>query len=134
MKADLIALIRGLPQVAALAGDRVHWGSQPVDATKMPHVALTMVSAPHGYSLDGDTGLHDDIVQADLWAETAAEAEALRVALVAGLSGWSGTLGGTHFRSLRILGGRSLDGRGSGTQKIIHGNSVDLRVRWRAAP
>ncbi|WP_236638184.1 DUF3168 domain-containing protein [Mangrovicoccus ximenensis] len=80
MKADLTALLLGLPGLSPLGG-RIHWGVQ------LPHANLAMISGPQAYSLDGDTGRHDDLVQADLWAAGPDEAEALRLALRAALSG-----------------------------------------------
>ncbi len=133
MKADLTSLILGLSDMLPLGG-RVHWGLQPQNASALPYANLALLSGPQSYSLDGDTGRREDLVQADIWSASADQAEALRLSLQSALSGWRGIVGATRFRGVFLAGFRDLDGRGLGDQAPIHGASVDLLIRWNAAP
>ncbi|WP_172332499.1 DUF3168 domain-containing protein [Mangrovicoccus sp. HB161399] len=133
MRADATAILLGLPGLREMVGTRVVWGGPDPDRMALPYLALTCLDGQRGYSLEGGTGLREDILQIDAWADTASVANAVSEAVASEMNGWRGQHGATFFRSVRVIGGRDLYGRGTGTQTPLYGRSIDLGIRWRTA-
>lgn len=130
MREALTQRLLATPTVTERVGDRVHWQTQPADVSALPYINLTLVSGPHEYTMDGDTGRKSSVVQIDSWADTAFSAAALAENVEGALSAWSETANGIKVISAKIEGSRDLDGRGLGGMAAIFGSSVDVRIRW----
>tara|TARA_R110000868_G_scaffold369682_3_gene633073 strand:- start:5487 stop:5888 length:402 start_codon:yes stop_codon:yes gene_type:complete len=132
MRAALTALLLADPDLAARVGARIHWGVLPAHAAALPYLNLMLVSAPVGYTLDGEAATSTSTVQIDAWASTALEAEQLRWDVRACLSGYRGTRDGVTFARIFVSGTRDLSGRDLGDLSALFGTSLDVTIRWRA--
>jgi hypothetical protein len=132
MKAALTALLLADADLGARIGTRIHWGVLPAHSAALPYLNLTLVSAPVAYTLDGETDAASATVQIDAWATSALEAERIRWAVRACLSGYRGTQGGVTFRRIFVSGSRDLSGRDLGDLSALFGASIDVGIRWSA--
>ncbi|SMF70523.1 tail completion protein gp17 [Allosphingosinicella indica] len=128
MKMALRARLRADSGVAAIAGMRVDWGLRPQWA-KLPAVTLTMVAGGRDRLLGGAPDLAAQTVQADCWAQTYAEADALGEAVIAAIA-VPATQGGIRFGNASVSGDRDLPEVVS--DGVLHRRSIDLIVRWAA--
>lgn len=130
MQADLTALLLATPALAALVGNRVHWGRLPPVVQGRPYINLTVVSDPRAYHYRGATRLRKTRVQADIWAETAASAAAVADALEALLSGFRGDRGETAFRGVFLVAARDMTDDTPGQVQALFRRSFDFNFNW----
>jgi hypothetical protein len=126
MHAAFRTLLLGHGAVAAIAGDRVNWGSHPQGEAR-PYVVLASVSDTEAQTLDGPNGLSSTRVQADCYAMTHKGAVDLSLAVRARLSGYRGGV----FRNIEYVTTR--DGREGGTNEADRPFrvSMDFLIHWR---
>ncbi|MGB1389498.1 MAG: DUF3168 domain-containing protein [Paracoccaceae bacterium] len=105
--------------VAALAGDRVNFGSHP-QGEGWPGVVLNTISDAEGYTLRGPDGLSRARVQADCYALTYGEAKRFSRAVRTVLSGHSDS----GMQGVFHAGSR--DGREGGTNEAERPYRVSL--------
>ena len=110
--------------VAALAGDRVHWGEQPQGGV-MPSLTLNTISDVRPEHLKGYQGTRSTRVQADCRAPTHAQALALARAVIAAVEP-AGTFYGHRFGRTSADGPRALNEDVNGN--LVHRQSVDLII------
>lgn len=132
MEADFRALLAGDPALVALVATRIYPTVYPQGATD-PCIRYRKITGSIGLHMQGSDGLNEDLVQIDVRAATAASAAAVRDALRALLHAYSGTVGSTSFRLIRLR-----DDRGIGHEKTdsqeFYTASLDWDVTWRVAP
>lgn len=129
MEEALTTLLLGDGVLAALVDGRIAWGIHPPGETARPYVNVSFVSGLHGYTIEGPSD-YAARVQLDAWADTAAQALAVRRALVEALSGYSGApLPGVQFGIVRVIAERSMDGRSAAGGGPRFGASIDIQFR-----
>lgn len=132
MEADLVSLITGDGTVSGLISTRLYPAVYAQGATN-PCARYRKITGSPGVHMQGSDGLNFDLVQIDVRATTAASAVAVRDALRALLHAYSGTVGSTSFKLIRLR-----DDRGIGHEKTdsqeFYTASLDWDVTWRTAP
>lgn len=97
MEHDLRALVLSSSAVSTLIGTRYSVAALP-QGGGAPSIFAIKVSGTVDYHMRGESGIDTDLVQLDLRSTTSmAEAMSLRDAVMAVLSGYSGTVGSTEF-------------------------------------
>ena len=132
MEADLLSLILSASGVTDLVGQRVTWGARPQGVGK-PDIALLLVSGVPDYHMQGESGLDASLVQIDIRSdESLKKSGAIRDAVRAALSGYSGTVGSTTFYGifLRSVRQRAEQAEGGGMAYLIQ---MDWDIQSRAA-
>ncbi len=126
MEEDFTTLISGA------SSHPVHWRKQPDLQDSFPFVNLTMVAAPTGYSLDGENGLQQTIVQVDVWGESYSSVVVAEREISAVLSGYNGITGSTHFDFIEkgTMRDLSTDLTQTTSKTMLHGRSVDYDIRF----
>lgn len=124
MEEDFTALLSG-----AVAYP-VHWRRQPVLQDSFPYINLTMVAAPVQYTVEGESGLQEALIQVDVWAETYSEMVTAERLVSAALSGFQALQGGTDFDLIEKGTSRDLgaDLTLDDARSNIFGRSADYRV------
>lgn len=84
MKVDLRTLLVGDANLSALIGDRVYWVARDKEGG-VPCVVLFVIDGPPDYHLNGPSGLVQSRVQANLYAETYTDVDALERAFMAAI-------------------------------------------------
>lgn len=130
MQEALTARLLAHAPLAALVGDRIHWGRAPRTAA-LPYVVLSIVDDPQVYTFDGPTDWHPTEVQADVYAETYDMARAASGALVDLLSGWRAVYQAVNFQGVFVLRERDGDATDPGTTDPIYRRSIDLNILWK---
>lgn len=107
----------------------VAWGRRPQGAA-LPATVLTTASEVTDYTYAGSVDLVTTRVQADIFAATLAEANAIDRAIVGLVSGYAGTVGSTEFLGI------FLESRFDGTEEAADGAVVarisrDLMVKHK---
>ena len=131
MKEALTSLLLGDAALQALVAGRIHWLRQPRQAEGFPYVNLTMISDPRSYHMAGPSRLRTTRVQLDVWAETYAEAEAVKEAVDDLLGGYRGTLGRVRFQGIFLGGERDLNDQTTGEERQLFRINVDLSISWK---
>jgi hypothetical protein len=106
---------------------RVYW-LQRTQGGALPDIILTRISGIPDLHMQGPSGLTASRVQADIWAESYATAKSASRALVALLSGYSGTVGNTRFQLITIDGERDSFDAGSNDAQRFYRVSIDLMI------
>lgn len=121
VEADLRSLILANSGITTLVGQRVTWGARP-QGVEQPDIVLLLVAGAPGYTMAGEDGLDQSLVQMDIRASTSLlDATAVRDAVRSALSGFSGTVGSTTFYSifLRQVRQRAEQAEGGGMAYLI---------------
>lgn len=129
MQADFRTLLLADTTLAAKATGGITWqhaAQAPADGK--PFVVLTRIGGQPGMNHGGRSRLDSCRVQADCFAPTFAQADALREALLDVALGYTGTTGDTKFTA--ILPGTSRDFPRTGG---LHRCLADLMVTYRPA-
>lgn len=134
MEPDFTQFVLGLPEVTAIVGSRVGWDRLPAHMGALPCLILTTIDGAKGYALDGPVNVGEALIQADVWAETGADAIAGRDAIRAALECYRGETGSTRWRGIFVEGWRSLTRQDLGGVSGLYGQSIDLRIRWSRVP
>jgi len=82
MKVDLRTLLVGGANLSSLVGDRVYWVVRDKEEG-VPCIVLTVIDGPPDYHLNGPSGLVQSRVQANLFAVTYTDVDALERAFMA---------------------------------------------------
>jgi len=127
---NVIAKLKGAPDIAAIADGRVYPGRLPQNAP-VPAVIVTQISGPPVYTDDGESLLTRSRVQVDAWAATYTDAKLLAREVKATLSGFFGTVGNTLFRFVLIDDERDDDEGGTNATAYRFRTSVDFIV-WHS--
>lgn len=126
MQVALRSMLRAVPSVAALCGERVDWGKRPAK-DPYPGICLHMVGDREGQTLRGPDGLSRGRVQVDCYAQTYAGAAELAAAVRHALDGYR--QGG--FRGVFLESQRDNTERGSNEADRAARVSMDFLVNWR---
>lgn len=86
--------------VAALAGDRINWASQP--GAELPAITLHRITGQRDATMTGRTGLVSSTVQIDVWGATYSQAKKLARAVIPALPQASVTAGGVTLQGIFI--------------------------------
>ena len=130
MEEALTSLLLADAALIALVGDRVHWVRQPADAGGFPYVNLQVVSGGVDYHLQGASGLRQNRVQVDAWAEDYAAQKAVERAILAAVSGYSGTVSGVDLHGVFVTSQRDLPDQTPDGERNLFRSSIDLEVSW----
>ena len=104
MEEALVQYLLASP-ASALVSNRIYWLQRP-QASALPAVTLTRVSAIHNYHHRGDSGLIESRVQVDCWATTFAGAKGASRAIIAHLTGATFEQDGIRFQGAFVDGER----------------------------
>ncbi len=118
MEADLRSLVLAITN---FAGQRVAWGTRP-QGVEQPDIVLLLVAGTPGYTMAGEDGLDQSLVQMDIRVNTSLlDATAVRDAVRSVLSGFAGTVGNTTFYGifLRQVRQRTEQAEGGGMAYLI---------------
>ncbi|MEO6012738.1 MAG: DUF3168 domain-containing protein [Devosia sp.] len=131
MENDLRTALISDATIAGLVADRVYPSAYPQNSTASA-IRLRKVVGSTGLTHRGSDGLSSAVVQVDLRTATAAEAYALRDAIVARLHPFTGVVDATDFSLISLSSDRGVDFDTS-TPTPWFTASVDFNVWWRAA-
>lgn len=81
MEEALTAQLLASAGLLALVGERITWGLRE-PGSPLPALVLTLISARPDYTTTGASGLTDNLIQADCWGATYAEAKAVARAVI----------------------------------------------------
>jgi len=129
MQADLRTLLLANSDFADIGTGGVTWqhaAQAPADGK--PFVVLTRIGGIPGMNHEGRSGLDSCRVQADCFAPTFAQADALREALLTAALGYQGTVGATQFTAILPNASRDFPKTGG-----LHRCLADIGVTYRAA-
>lgn len=131
-QAAITSLLLAAPALTALVGDRVHWLRLPETVNGRPYLNLQVVNDPlfylHGA---GVSSYRETFLQADAWADTHAQADAVAQAMIDVISGFRGAYGGVLFRGIWITGARDMEGSMTGGESQLFRRNVDLKTSWQ---
>ena len=96
METQLRTRLLNASAVAAIVGNKVHWGVRP-QGEAYPSLVLTIVSDPRPQDYKGNIAHRSTRVQADCYGTTRAQAVSLREAVIAAIVP-TATVGGVTFR------------------------------------
>lgn len=130
MQEALTAYLLADTALAALVVDRIHWGRLPATVSGRPYINLSVVSEPGQYHFGGRSNYNETRLQADIWAESAADALAVKRALRAQIEAKRFTAGNTRFQGVFVDGERDLDGDTAGAVAPLFGKSIDFMIHW----
>lgn len=121
------ARVRAIDLITARVGDQVAWGRRLAGA---PAISMQLVADPRPQHFKGFQFWRPTLIQIDVLARTAAEARALRDALIAGLAE-ADSVSGVRFRRAEILNvrGSAVDQQGADLRirPEIFRESIDIR-------
>ena len=124
MTADLRDVLRD----AGVAGGMVYRDRRPQEAV-LPAVVLQMIDDPRTAFMSGEDALRSSLVQADVWAFSRGEADAIGEALLAARP-LRTVRGGTNFRRVYVNSART-DSEAPAGQPPVFRTTFDLAVWWR---
>lgn len=111
MEADLRSLVLAITN---FAGERVAWGTRQ-QGVEQPDILLLLVAGAPGYTMKGEDGLDQSLVQMDIRASTSMlDAQAIRDEIRPALSGFAGTVGNTAFDGIFLRQVRQRVGQAEG--------------------
>ena len=128
MEVALRALLAAYAPLAALVGTRITWNEIPQGAAD-PNVSLFNVVPGVSYTYAGPSTLRGALVQINIRALTYASAVAVRDALEARLSGFSGVQGAVEFGGIFLRDTRSATEKPGAT--LYHTIQMDFEV-WHS--
>lgn len=117
MEHELRILLRTTTGIA-----NIQWGALP-DASKLPAITLTIVSAPMSYNMSGADDLQRTTVQADIWTGDYLSGTVIRDAIKA-ISPITRTSALKNVFVDQVRAGTET----SDTAKTLYRQSIDLRV------
>lgn len=134
MEEDLRALLLADQEVAEAVGARVTWVARP-QGSALPAVVLHNVGGFKGYHLSGESGPRQPRVQVNCLGDSLKSAHGAFRAVMAVLSGYSGTFGGTYFQGiLQDSEPRDLSDPDGATEQRVFGLTVDFIVNHTPIP
>lgn len=129
MEEDLIALLLADAGTAALVGNRITWSTRP-QASQLPALVLSKVSAARDYHLQGPSGLNESRVQVDAWGSSFGTVIRAARAVEAALSGLRATHRSTIFQGAFLESERQSFEEASGGAQV-HRISMDFILHHR---
>ena len=100
--------------LAGVASGRRYWGrAENISVSDGPFLVLNRVSAPRDYTLAGPSGYVASRFQIDAYGETYIATKTAARAVVAALSGHSGTTSGTRIMGIFVDSERDAEGEGT---------------------
>ena len=128
MEEDLRTLLLADAGVTAAVGGRVTWGARP-QGSPLPAVVLHNIGGLKSYHLGGEAGPFQPRVQVNCLGESYLDALSTCRAVVAAISGYAGTVGGTYFQGiLQDSEPRSLDDAAGESEQRVFGLTADFIV------
>lgn len=131
-RVDLTAAAYAFAPLTQLVGDKITWRVRD-QGKGLPALVLTLVSGPRTYTLQKRDGLIGRLIQFDGWAETAEDAEALELAIVA----FADTLTAEPFGGGFVESSRDGDDLDEAPQPSgatdFYRTSIDARI-WHREP
>lgn len=120
--------------LAGLVGARIHWGRLPATVAGRPYVNLTAVSNPGQYHHGARSNYGETRVQADVWAESAADALAVARVLRARIEAQRFSSVGVQFQGVFVRGERDSITDTVGDERPLFGKSIDFMIHWAEEP
>lgn len=111
--------------VSAAVGTRV----TPVaraQASALPAITYTTISAVPSYSDDGEDGIREDRMQIDCWGASYSTAKQLARAVVDSLSAFGGTVGSLRIRYITLDIEHDLQEGGGNAAEYLYRTSLDF--------
>ncbi len=111
--------------VAAAVGTRI----TPVvraQASPLPAITFTTISAIPSYSDDGEDGIREDRMQIDCWGSSYTSAKQTARAVVNSLSAFGGDVGAQHIRYITLDIEHDLQEGGSNASEYLYRTSLDF--------
>ncbi|MGG7518839.1 tail completion protein gp17 [Allorhizobium undicola] len=130
MEEAVTALLLADARLAALIGNRVHWGRVPQGAAR-PYLILQLISGVPDYASAGRTGLEQSRLQLDAYAESVAVAKAISVAASDALEKARGTYDGVRLQGAFIDGRRDSQPDSTSGAAPVFRRSTDLII-WHS--
>jgi hypothetical protein len=124
MTADLRDVLRD----AGIAGGSVYRDRRPQDAA-LPAVVLQLIDDPRSSFMAGENALRSSLVQADIWAVSRGDADAICDALLVARP-LRAVRGVTDFRRIYVDAVRN-DSEVPAGQAPVFRTTLDLAVWWR---
>ena len=135
LKADLVAYLDAEGALTTVATGGVHPGVAE-QGTARPYITWTRIGDAAEHTKEGAAPLSEAVFQFDCWADTSVGLETVSEALRGELDGFSGTLGSTDVRNIRVTNesdGIELPEDGKGT--AIYRSTFTVTVWYvRAVP
>lgn len=127
MTADLRDVLRD----AGVASGAIYRDRRPQDAT-LPAVVLQLIDDPRAPLMIGENALRSSLVQADVWALSRGDADAIAEALLLARP-LRAAHGSTNFRRIYVDAVRN-DSEVPAGQPPVFRTTFDLAVWWRPVP
>jgi hypothetical protein len=127
LKSALVQRLLDAPAVSAIVGTKIKWNAI-TQSTALPYVRLQIISDPRPINLKGYDGSRETRVQADCFAATNIQADAIAAAIIATILAPTPPAAGGHFGRTKALGPQDL-GEDVEGKPFIHRASLDLLVR-----
>jgi hypothetical protein len=100
---DLVSYLQQQSSITALVGQRIQPVPAPEDLTQYPCLTFQIASYLPEYTMDGSIGLAQYRIVFDCFGLRYLDAANLSSAIVASLSGFTGTIGTTHVWNCEIV-------------------------------
>jgi len=113
--------------VTALVSQRVYCGSRPQGGT-LPDIIINRISGAPVYTDDGESGLAQARLELDCWGTTYASAKNAARAVIASLSAFFGTVGGTTFQYILLDAERDFRESGGDAPEYLFRTNLDFIV------
>lgn len=117
LEESLVDILTGDATLAALVSDRVQ--PAPWRFGTLPAIAFLRVSTMRVHAHSGSVGLVRTWMQFDVWAETAASAQAVAQALHGALEHYRGTVAGVRIDAALSLNDRAIPAPETNDQRRI---------------
>ncbi len=129
MEEALTAVLLASAALTGLVGDRVNWNER-AQGSALPAVLLQRVSGVRDYTLGAASGLVRSRVQVDCWGADYLGAKRPARAVIAAVSGLTGTFSGIEVQGCFVENERDLSEEAAGGTRL-HRVSLDLII-WHS--
>lgn len=123
VESDLTSLLN-----TGTGDSRHYWRRHPQGTPTYPYDVWHKITGIRDYAMDGANGYVFSRYQADVFAPTTDAAITRSLALIAVLSGYRGTTGGTRFLGIFVEGESDLDALEPGEVSDLHRRRIDFLV------
>ncbi len=101
LKSDLYAYLSTEGALSSVATGGIHPGTAP-QGTARPYITWTRIGEASTQNRSGPEAMGEAVFQFDCWADTALSLDTVSEALRGELDGWTGTMGDTDVRRIRV--------------------------------
>ncbi|SDP92492.1 Protein of unknown function [Phyllobacterium sp. YR620] len=114
--------------VSAALSNRINWGRKPQSDLGLPYAVLQKISGLPDIHMRAPSGLITSRIQVDIYSETYTAMLAAYRAILALLSGYSGTVSGTNFQGVFLDADRDLPAADAGEVNNLFRKSLDFII------